>query len=320
MKILLMVLSLTFSFNTFARGGDEVRNGGGLIEQYFTYALKILPNAIDRCLASHACSKNLSQKELLIKIKNSHQEEINAGILKFYSAHPTPDFFMIDGVERLAITGNYVGSPIYYNVKMLYDEDVRIELGHAIQSLIHELGHHHGVVDHNSLELLGSEVRRVVETISMEIPYFVQSKITHFKVKAITVMALGRGLDYDSDAGTLNFLFKNMTLDTNDLFKPLSKKCESLGNTVYNSLQFFNLHWDFKADELTSNYKYLSGNVNLYCMDKNSRILKNVFKFDMKIKVSTDGNYTYESSELVDEPKLIFSERLKIFRARRPVK
>lgn len=317
MKILLMLLSLTFSFNTFARGGDEVRNGGGLIEQYFTYGLKILPYAIDRCLSTFRCVSNDAQKELLLKIKDSHQLEINAGILKFYSAHPSPDFFMIDGVERLAITGNYVGSPIYYNTKMLYEnEDTRIELGNAIQSLIHELGHHHGVVDHDSLELLGSAVRRVVETISMEVPYFVQSKITYFKVKAITVLALGRGIGHDSDSGTLNFLFKNMSLDTTDLFKPLTSKCES----SYNSLQFFNLHWDFKADELTSNYKYLSGNVNLFCKDKQSRVLKNVFKFDMKIKVSNDGNYTYESSELIAEPTLIFSERLRILRTRRPGK
>jgi len=323
MKILIMILSLTFSFNTFARGGDEVRNGGGLIEQYFTYGLKILPYAIDRCLSSFKCAHNDAQRELLIKIKDSHHLEINAGVLKFYSAHPTPGFFMIDGVERLAITGNYVGSPIYYNTKMLYDNDeVRIELGHAIQSLIHELGHHHGVVDHDSLELLGSEVRRVVEMISMEVPYFVQSKLTYFKIKAITVMALGRGIGHDADTGTLNFLFKNMTLDATYLFSPLSKKCESLGDkmTVYNSLQFFNLYWDFKADELTSSYKYLSGHVNLYCKDKNSRIIKNVFKFDMRIKVSTDRNYTYESSELIGEPKLIYSERLRILRTRRPAK
>lgn len=317
MKILLMLLSLTFSFNTFARGGDEVRNGGGLIEQYFTYGLKILPYAIDRCLSTFKCVSNDAQKELLLKIKDSHQLEINAGILKFYSTHPSPDFFMIDGVERLAITGNYVGSPIYYNTKMLYEnEDTRIELGNAIQSLIHELGHHHGVVDHDSLELLGSAVRRVVETISMEVPYFVQSKVTYFKVKAITVLALGRGIGHDADSGTLNFLFKNMSLDTTDLFKPLTSKCES----SYNSLQFFNLHWDFKADELTSSYKYLSGNVNLFCKDKQLRILKNVFKFDMKIKVSNDGNYTYESSELIAEPTLVFSERLRILRTRRPVK
>lgn len=323
MKTLLMVLSLTFSFNTFAKGGDEVRNGGGLIEQYFTYGLKILPYAIDRCLSSFRCANSATHRELLIKIRDSHRLELDAGVLKFYLAHPTPDFFMIDGVERLAITGNYVGSPIYYNMKMLYDkEDTRIELGHAIQSLIHELGHHHGVVDHDSLELLGSEVRRVIETISMEVPYFVQSKITYFKVKAITVMALGRGIGRDTDDGTLNFLFKNMSLDTTYLFKPLMSKCESLGNksTVYHSLQFFNLHWDFKADELTSNYKYLSGNVNLYCKNKNLRIYKNVFKFDMKITVSADGNYTYESSELVGEPKLIFSEPLRILRTRRPGK
>lgn len=319
MKRLIISIALLTSFNSFASGGDEVRNGGGLIEQYFTYAMKILPQAIDRCLTSVNCAREESQKEILKKIKKSHKEEMAAGVLKFYSQPPRPDFFFINGVERLAFTGDYVGSPIYYNTKMLYQvQDTRIGLGQAIQSLIHELGHHHGAIDHDSLELLGSEVRHLTDTILTELPYMASWKKSPFKYNAISVLAIGRENIGNNNDGNLNLIFKNTSVDIGDKFQSVLSKCDATEKAPikYRSMQFTNLHWDFKSDDVTSSVKFLSGNINLYCKNKFSRAHRKNFKFDLKIKVSTDGNYTYESSELLSEPQLIFTENLKLLRER----
>lgn len=318
MKNWLAILLMTASLNASAAGGDEVRNGGGLVEQFFTYSLKNLPQTIDRCLRSITCAREESQKALLRKIKDSHQEELKANILRFVSTPANSDFFTIDGVERLAVTGNTVGSPIYYNTKMLYKFGEAVTIGHAIQSLIHELGHHHGEINHDALDLLGSEVRGLNESISMELPYFVLRKRSPFNTRAFTVLAKGKSVVSYNEPGTLQLIFKEDTYDVGHLFNSLLQKCDSTEKfpNAFSTLKFLNLHWIFKTDELTSVEKFLAGNVELYCKDKYSRIHLKKYKFTLKIKISDNIKAIYESSELEREPEYILTEKVPLFRSR----
>lgn len=315
MKILIIFLCLSVSSAAFAKGGDEVRNGGGFAEQYLTYALKTMPQIIERCLTSVFCARDINQRELLKKIKASIPMEIDTEVLTFISNQQKPGFFIIDGVERLAVTGNYVGSPIYYNLNLLYQYgDSRIKLGQAVQSLVHELGHHQGVTDHNSLEMLGSEVRKMVDSVLMETPYYLQNENDPFKSVSIRAMAIG-SIDFNKHQqdGSLILVFKDNTFNIGQHFEPLLSKCDSTTERpVSKSLtQFFNLHWNYKADEQTSTVKYLSGNVNLYCRDIYSRVHKKIFEFTLKIKTSFTNRHIYQSSELVSEPAFLYTEKIK---------
>lgn len=318
MKNWLVILMLSASLNASAAGGDEVRNGGGLVEQFFTYSLKNLPHTIDRCLKSLTCAREPSQKALLKKIKDSYQEELKANILRFVSVPANSDFFTIDGVERLAVTGGTVGSPIYYNTRMLYRFGESVTIGLAIQSLIHELGHHHGEINHDALDLLGSELRELNDAISMELPYFILRKRSPFNMRAFTVLATGKNVVNYNDPGTIQLLFKDASFDVGYLFNPILQKCDSTEKfpTIYSSLKFLNLHWDMKPDEATSTAKFLAGNVELFCKDKYSRVHFKKFKFTLKINVSKESEQVYESSELLGEPEFIFTEKVKLFRSR----
>lgn len=318
MKILIILFYLSVSSVAFANGGDEVRNGGGFAEQYLTYALKTMPKTIERCLESIFCVTNPKSRELLKKIKASIPMEIDSEVLKFVSNQQRPGFFTIDGVERLSVTGNYVGSPIYYNLNLLYQYgDVRIKLGQAVQSLVHELGHHHGVTDHNSLEMLGSEVRRMVDSVLMEVPYYSQIGNDAFRGMSFNAMAVGSGYFNDSQhRGTLILVFKDNTFDMGMHFDPLLSQCDSTPErpTKKISMQFFNLHWNYKANEQTSFEKYLSGNVYLYCRDIYSRVHRKNFEFTLKIKTSYTDRFIFQSSELETAPNFLFTEKIKLMR------
>lgn len=162
MKAFLFAICILSSSLAFGKGGngDEVRNGGGLAENYLTFALKNLDHSLKLCFDSQRCATKAEDRKILLKIKEALPLEIKSNILKFASEKKNPGFFKINGITRLAITGNTVGSPIYYNLDMLYKNDEsQINYGQAVQSLIHELGHHHAVYDHDRLENLGAEVR-----------------------------------------------------------------------------------------------------------------------------------------------------------------
>lgn len=319
MKILLSILCLTLSLNVFAQGGDEVRNGGGIAEQYLAYALKSLPKAIDRCLNSVSCARDRRQQDLLKKIRASLSLEIEMEVLKFSSNRHRPGFFNIDGVERLAVTGNFVGSPIYYNLEMLYKNGKeRIGLGQAIQSLIHELGHHHGAFDHDALDLLGGEVRSLIESITFETPYYISKGKSPFSPSSIKALTIGSSYFDHENNGTIVLVFQSKTINVGHHFQNVLSQCDVSPETPLKkaNIQFINLHWGYKADEPISSFKYLLGNIILSCRDIYSRTHKKNFEFELKIKTSfADNRYYYHSSELAAPPKLLYKEIVKLFRS-----
>lgn len=150
--------------NAFAGGGDYAGNGAGAAESTLAFAHRNLGTYAKLCLDSAECGLNPSERDLLTMIYDSLPLEYeNPYPLIFKSERLEPGFFIIDGQLKVARTGLSIGSPIFLNIDLLYQrtptgEIVPITAESAVAILIHELGHHHGVRDHASLDQLGAKV------------------------------------------------------------------------------------------------------------------------------------------------------------------
>lgn len=307
MKKGVLIFSLLFSLNAFSKGGDEVRNGGGLAENYLTFALKNLSQSIDLCLAQSSCAKKTGDRDLLLKIKQSLPEEISKKILKFSSEKEKPGFFVINGYVRLAVTGDDVGDPIYYNLDLLYRKgEVFMNYGQAIQSLIHELGHHHGNIDHDQLEILGADVRSVTEGNISDVaflPYLNRSGFSGVATEAKS---------YTTN-GLLALVFNEEMIDLTPQFTYLVKDCDpdptGMRPVEKSAIQFFNLHWKHDKDAFMSGEKIMEGNVVLYCSHGISREYKKFYNFSMGVKARFGNYFIFDSQRFIEKPKLLY--RLK---------
>jgi hypothetical protein len=118
------------------------------------------------------CHLNSEETALLTSIAESLTEEFkNSSQLVFRSSKADPQFFKIDGLIRIAKTGDHVGDPIYINRDLLYTtvaqgEVKALDIPLAVSTLIHELGHHHLVKDHAKLDLLGTKIQTLLLTDS----------------------------------------------------------------------------------------------------------------------------------------------------------
>ncbi len=304
MKTLILSICLLLPLNSFAKTGDEVRNGGGLAEQYLAFALENLDVAIGLCLAKSDCAKNAEGRTILKKLLEALPQEKKAKILKFDSERKNPGFFIIDNVVRLAVTGSKIGDPIYYNLDLLYQGDeLRMTFGQATQTLIHELGHHLGYVDHEALELLGAEVRSFTEGNINDVPY-----LPHLQAKGFS--AVGTETRSFISNGNLNLVFSDKKVDLSRHFQKISSQCETsdVDPLASSSFQFFNLHWDHVAmGGVGRGEKVLAGNAILYCKHKYLREYRKVYKFGIAVNVGIEKKYYYLSDRLVSEPKFVFT-------------
>jgi hypothetical protein len=170
MKIrLLALLLLALPTLTSAREGGETQNGGGAAEQNFGYALAILKPLYEMCLSEGNCVRSDSQAVILNGILNHLDEELRADtILRFESGATDPERFFLDGQVRIAVTGLTVGSPIYVNRDLIYRRDgasvTPYAVSEAVGVLTHELGHHQGITDHDTLDVLAGNVRAFFES------------------------------------------------------------------------------------------------------------------------------------------------------------
>ena len=162
MREIITLFLMLISFNIFA--GDEVNNGGGAAEGTLTYTFLNIETYIDLCLSSEICQISDREKEILTQIKKSMDDEFaQEKPLVFMSENSNPGTFIIDGEIKIAKTGNYVGSPIYFNTDLLYFKNnlgiyESIDIKTAIGILIHELGHHQNNLNHSFLDALGAKV------------------------------------------------------------------------------------------------------------------------------------------------------------------
>lgn len=296
MKLLIIIVLMLNPLKVFS-SGDVIRNGGGVAENYLVYALHNLGQSIDLCLAQPTCVQESSGRNILLKIRDSLPEEINSNILKFTSNAEKPGFFIVDGFVRLAVTGDRVGNPIYYNLDLLYSKDeVRMNYGQAVQSLIHELGHHQDEIDHVKLELLGTAVRNSVEGRISTADYLPHLNQASF-------LALGVEKKSFEHSGSLALIFKDQIVDVTSQFKEVYEKCDRTGlgeNLKSRSIQFYNLHWLNGVPHIPMD-KLLSGYVVLYCRVQTSKGFKDYrkfFEFHMFIKVSFSDHFKYINSRI----------------------
>jgi hypothetical protein len=166
--ILFLLLGIGFqgSISRALAGGSDAGNGGGLAEKNLLFAYGNLQSFIDLCLETSLCRTDATENDLLKKIKDSLDQERKAP-LDFRSDKATPDFFKIDGLIRVAKTGDNVGDPIFINQDLLYStspsgNEVAVDVPLATSILIHELGHHHGVKDHSALDRLGFKLQTLL--------------------------------------------------------------------------------------------------------------------------------------------------------------
>ena len=156
--------------------GDDVNNGGGLAEKTFLKAFASMDRYLKICLNSSACRLNQKDRQLLEQIKTAlpNEGEPHGGVL-FASEQNRPGFFMIDGELKIAKTGVKVGAPIFVNRDLIYSRGVDgsfqpLGLSEMVSTLVHELGHHHGELNHDYLDVLGNKVALLLQHHISESP------------------------------------------------------------------------------------------------------------------------------------------------------
>lgn len=131
--------------------------------QSFFVAARILTDVLHGCIGgSHEvptkqCSISDSESTLISRIIHAVPNEHLATTIQFRSEATEPGFFLIDGQVRVAKTGDDVGSPVFINEDLILADQTDVRT--AIAILVHELGHHHKIKDHQALDRLGAAVR-----------------------------------------------------------------------------------------------------------------------------------------------------------------
>jgi hypothetical protein len=169
MKLISLVFIFLFLFSlstAVAGGGSDAGNGGGIAEKNMLFAYAELPHFIKLCLSTELCRTDTSENKLLAAILDSIDRERKVP-LQFQSAQKQQNLFLIDGLIRVAKTGDDIGDPIYINQDLLYlrsksGDSVAVDVPLATSILMHELGHHHGIKDHDALDRLGSKLQTLL--------------------------------------------------------------------------------------------------------------------------------------------------------------
>ena len=147
-----------------AWAGGEKGSGGGTAESAMLVAPKNLASYLRVCAASSSCGLDERQKALLLKIDEELASLDPTSMIEFKSEAEDPGFFMIGGVIRAAKTMLQRGAKIYVNRDLLYPSDISghpqpLSYAASVGLLTHEFGHHQGIADETSLDLLGSKLQ-----------------------------------------------------------------------------------------------------------------------------------------------------------------
>ncbi len=168
-KSILASLVLVFFSSTLIAGG-EVNNGAGSAEHNFAVAYLNIEKFITLCTASQGCRTDEGEREILRKIADAMDDERRtANQIQFLSGRAShPNRFDDHGNIRVAKTGDSKGSVILINLDLIYPKDANgnsraMTVSEALAILIHEFGHHHGISDHQRLDLLGAKIGAVAD-------------------------------------------------------------------------------------------------------------------------------------------------------------
>lgn len=292
MKLIFKVfIVFIFINNSFA--SDVVRNGEGPAERNITFVYERLEKYIDTCLSSAYCLKDSDRdqkklRSILILIRKALPEEkrVNLEQIKFKSEKLEPGFFIIDGHEKIALTGDNIGDNIFINLDLIYFQENNslnrhISLFDAIQLLIHELGHHQGVSDHILLDTLGARVSKYLEANINETfhtPFILNYSVISLHANSFEQsgeLVLNTGLEFVP----LNHLFANLKC---------AKSLMSQANPLISvNPQFFNIKWDFDKGAVSEGVKSINGTIALMCGYKFQGNYTQYYDFEIRIDVTT---------------------------------
>jgi hypothetical protein len=143
---------------------DRVGQGAGISENNIAFAYTYLESYLRLCQAMTDCLQTDDQKKVLAEILDGMKQEraLNPNQIGFKS-QAKDGIFLIDGKVRIAMTYADSGAPIYFNLDQLYTKDGNgdvqgLSIQTAVALLVHEYGHHHGITDHDWLDILGQRV------------------------------------------------------------------------------------------------------------------------------------------------------------------
>lgn len=215
--LLLTIVSLALANSSWAGHGEG--NGGGLAEKNVMYAYLNLGRYIGLCLDSERCQVNGDGDAILRKILRNLGDEVkNDKQIVFASEKEHPGTFIVDGRERVAKTGDEVGSPILINLDLIYHqvgphEVQAIDVPYAVGILVHELGHHQGISDEQTLYLVGSAIETFVRERSLQsygAKTAVSCALTPEKFAPFTIQHVlgkpGEGLEFNDPNGMHYYL------------------------------------------------------------------------------------------------------------------
>lgn len=164
MKTWIIVLISTLAMG--ASAADRVGQGAGISENNIQFAYGYMDHYLRFCLASKDCAQDDKEKSVLEKILNALPSEYKTAQQIVFKSHFKDGIFLIDGKVRVAKTFAEIGSQIYFNLDQLYTIKSGVVEGISIQTaislLVHEFGHHHGIVDHDWLDSLGQRVANML--------------------------------------------------------------------------------------------------------------------------------------------------------------
>ncbi len=306
-NIFISYFAIFISYQCWGRDpGDWVGNGASFSENMVSFVYENIDYYLQACNLDVECNGNTKnifpeRPNILTDLIYNDKQEVqhNSKTIRFM---PHSALFIIDGSVKIAVTGLHSGDPIYINKDLLVEPDPNyynkvntISLQRIVSVLVHELGHHLGIVDHTALDKLGSLVGNISRVESLFIP--LNPKLEKF------------GAQFSFAKSKSKNTFRLALMDHNK-YTDLSKSIVTLSHCPQvnseqlqmESANLWNIYWE---NPLTVNTKLIAFMI-LKCSDSSGKIYEwtgdkliiqpsikkenNIFQFDSQnLKISIES-------------------------------
>lgn len=174
------ILTLTISLMTSAYGAEVDDTEAECLAKFsnqelcakrsvqaFFIASKLVGDMMDACQSPAEidvrCKLDAKEDNLLYSMASQLKTHRDVVVLDFKSEKANPGFFFLDNQVRVAKTSDAPKETIYINTDMITGG--KVDIGEAVAILVHELGHHYKVKDHQYLDRLGAKVKALMEKL-----------------------------------------------------------------------------------------------------------------------------------------------------------
>ena len=154
-----MALGLSFGLNAQA----DYPSPQGILQSVYQNTLELL---IPSCLESTECDLKPDEREVLEQELRDLKQNLALSKIQFVHGSERPDLFRSPETpaHRLSVTGDHIGTPIYFDIDALAHlagSAAGFDVSQAVGILVHELGHHLGLHDTETrlLDRVGSRLR-----------------------------------------------------------------------------------------------------------------------------------------------------------------